>query len=306
MPRVVSLLPSATEVVYALGAQDALLGVSHECDYPELARSKRVLTRSRLATRLDASSLEIDRAVRTTLHNALSIYEVDEPALAELAPEVIITQDLCDVCAVALGDVRSAVARLAQRDHIEIVCLAPTLLTQVWDDVSKIADAIGESASGRRLRANLERRVSEIAQRAHSSAVRPRVASIEWLEPLMLGGLWMPELIELAGGVPVGVEAGQPAPTVGTSELCALKPDVIVLKPCGFSLQRALDERAPLERLRRELGPSTRLFVTDGNAFFNRPGPRLVESLEILAACLHPKLFADLAERHRAVIVECP
>jgi iron complex transport system substrate-binding protein len=299
--RIVSLLPSATEIVCALGAADELVGISHECDFPPEIRDRRVLTRARIDA--SGSSAAIDAAVRAVIHDALSIYAVDEAGLAALAPDVIVTQDLCDVCAVSLDDVRAAVARLAHREHITIVTLTPTRLAHVLDDIERVAAALGCADAGRRVRAELDARIDAIAARARTAPHRPRVVSLEWIDPLMLGGTWMPELIELAGGVAAGAEAGAPAPTVSLDDLGRLAPDVIVVKPCGFDLARALGERDALAAV-AAAAPAARIVVTDGNAFFNRPGPRLVESLEIMAACAHPDLFADLAAAHRDVMVE--
>lgn len=299
--RVVSLLPSATELVCAVGAGEQLVGISHECDFPEAIRGRPVLTRARVSSA--GTSLSIDSAVRALVEQALSIYLVDEAKLAELRPEVIVTQDLCEVCAVSLDDVRAAVARLAHAADVRIVSLRPTRLGDVLDDVGRVAAALGREAQGRALRAELEARIEAIRARAARARTRPRVASIEWLEPLMLGGTWMPELIELAGGTAVGVGRGQLAPTLAPEQLAALAPDVVIVKPCGFDLDRALGERDAIERnITRVIPPDARIIVTDGNAFFNRPGPRLVESLEILAACLHPELFADFASKHAPVI----
>jgi iron complex transport system substrate-binding protein len=298
--RIASLLPSATEIVCALGAERELVGISHECDFPEGVRGLPVLTRSRIDP--SAPSRTIDAAVRAVVRDALSLYEVDEKRLAELAPDVIVTQDLCEVCAVSLDDVRAAVARLAHRDAVEIVSLRPTQLADVLGDVERVAAALGRSEAGRQVRGALEARIEAITARATLASARPRVVSLEWIEPLMLGGTWMPELIERAGGVAVGARAGEPAPTLDPGALAALHPDVVVVKPCGFPLERALEERDALERNLGQLGPATRIYVTDGNAFFNRPGPRLLESLEILAACTHPERFADFAHRHAAVI----
>jgi len=314
MPRIVSLLPSATEIVCALGAAGELVGISHECDFPESIRDRAVLTRSRID--VHGSSGAIDAAVRAVVRNALSIYAVDDELLGELAPDVIVTQDLCEVCAVSLDDVRAALAKLAGRarpgharargeqgDAVQIVSLRPTRLADVLGDVERVAAGIGRAAQGRALRAALEARIEAIAERAASARTRPRVASLEWIEPLMLGGTWMPELIELAGGVAVGVQTGQPAPTLDAAALAELRPDVVIVKPCGFALERALAERDVLERsVVQHARASTRIYVTDGNAFFNRPGPRLVESLEILAACLHPDLFDDFARSHATVL----
>lgn len=301
MPRIVSLLPSATEIVCALGAGDELVGISHECDFPPEVAGRPVLTRSRLDPA--ASSRAIDGAVRAVVADALSLYAVDEERLAALAPDVIVTQDLCEVCAVSLDDVRAAVARLAARAGarrpVEIVSLSPTRLGNVLDDLERVGRAIGRVGAAIELRARLAARMDAIGRRIPSA--RPRVATIEWLDPLMLGGTWMPELVERAGGVAVGVEPGRPAPTVSPAELAALAPEVVVVKPCGFSIERTLLERPLLERLAAVVGG--RILVTDGNAYFNRPGPRLVESLEILAACVHPGAFADLAGRHAADIL---
>jgi iron complex transport system substrate-binding protein len=300
-PRIVSLLPSATEIVCALGAAAELVGISHECDFPEEIRGRPVLTRARINNEL--SSRAIDAAVRVVSTEALSIYTVDESRLAQLSPSLIVTQDLCDVCAVSLGDVQSAVARLAQRDSVRIVSLRPTRLSHVLRDIETVASALGRAALGRQVRAQLEARIDVIARRARRVSHRPRVLSVEWLEPIMLGGTWMPELIELAGGEAVGARPGAPAPTVTASELASLGPEVIVVKPCGFDLPRTLRERELLAPFMQAAGNAGRVYATDGNAFFNRPGPRLVESLEILAACIHPQLFEDFVEKHRAVRV---
>jgi iron complex transport system substrate-binding protein len=300
--RIVSLLPSATEIVCALGAAAELVGISHECDFPEEIRGRAVLTRSRIDNRL--SSRAIDSAVRAASAEALSIYTVDEARLAEASPCLVLTQDLCEVCAVSLGDVQSAVARLADREDVRIVSLRPTRLGHVLRDIETVARALGRAAEGARVRAELEARVGAIASRALRALRRPRVLSVEWLEPIMLGGTWMPELIELAGGEAVGSLSGVPAPTVAASELARLEAEVIVVKPCGFDLPRTLQERELLLPFERAAGSSGRVYATDGNAFFNRPGPRLVESLEILAACIHPDLFEDFAEKHRSVLCE--
>jgi iron complex transport system substrate-binding protein len=299
-PRIVSLLPSATELVCALGAAADLVGISHECDFPEAIRGLPVLTRSRVGNEL--SSRAIDSAVRAVVKDALSIYTVDEPRLAELAPDLILTQDLCEVCAVSLDDVRRAVARLAQRDAVRIVSFRPTTLEHVLDDLETVASSLGRAEQGRALRAELESRIGVIAERARQAERRPRVVSVEWLEPVMLGGTWMPELIALAGGEAVGALPGAPAPTIALSELARLEPEIVVVKPCGFDLTRTLQERALIDALLAAAGPRARLYATDGNAFFNRPGPRLVESLEILAACIHPELFPDFGQKHRAVL----
>ena len=301
-PRVVSLLPSATEMVCALDAADLLVGISHECDYPEAIRNRRVLTRSRIDP--SGSSREIDTAVRAALvREALSVYEVDDVGLAALEPDVVVTQDLCEVCAVSLDDVRTAVARLAHRENVRIVSLRPTRLADVLSDVDRVASALGRESLGASLRTSLEARINAIAERAAQVTDRPRVATVEWIDPIMLGGTWMPELIELAGGTPVGVSTGEPSPTIAAQVLAELEPDVVLIKPCGFSLERALEERDVIAKsICAAVGRDACVVVTDGNAFFNRPGPRLVESLEILAATVHPELFPDFRLKHADVV----
>jgi iron complex transport system substrate-binding protein len=299
-PRIVSLLPSATEIVCAVGGADQLVGISHECDYPDHIRGRPMLTRSRVST--SGSSRDLDRSVRALLRDALSVYEVDDERLAQIAPDLIVTQDLCEVCAVALDDVRAAVAGLPGCDQVSIISLRPTRLEHVLGDIEGVAAALGRACEGRALRAQLERRIEAIAVRAAGALVRPRVASVEWVDPLMLGGTWMPELIELAGGTPIGVAAGQPARTIDPAELAALEPDLIVVKPCGFDMERAMCERDAIERAIAHPARRARVVVTDGSAFFNRPGPRLVESLEIMAASVHPQRFLDLAARQAHVM----
>ncbi len=297
--RIVSLLPSATEIVCALGARAELVGRSHECDFPLGIEAVPVLTSARIGSL--PSSGAIDAAVREVLRDALAIYEIDIEKLREVAPDVIVTQDLCDVCAVSLDDVRAAVARLARAD-VAIVNLHPTRLDDIWADIGRVARAIGRAEAGEAVVARLKQRVERIAARARALASRRSVLTIEWVDPVMIGGMWMPELVELAGGRPLVTTPGEHAPTLTPEELRGLDPDVVLVKPCGFALDRTLAE---LDVLRRTLpwaswraATSARVYVADGNAFFNRPGPRIVESLEILAACAHPEEFADFEQKH--------
>lgn len=305
-PRVVSLLPSATELVAAVGAAHLLVGRSHECDFPGGLDPLPVLTRPRVS--LEGPSGEIDRRVRAALERALTVYEVDVPGLERAAPDVVVTQDLCDVCAVSRSDVEQALAELGT--GAKLVSLHPTRLGDVFDDLERVGSALGRAEEARLARRDLEERVAAIAERAAEAqrargARRPRVLTIEWIDPVMVGGTWMPELVLLAGGEPLVTEPGQHAPTLSRAELLSLDPapDAVLIKPCGFDLERSRREYDLLGRLLTELDwpaiGAGRVWVADGNAFFNRPGPRLVESLEILAACLDPDTFADFAERHR-------
>ena len=294
--RIASLLPSATEIVCALGARAQLVGRSHECDFPAGIDEVPVLTSARIES--SDSSRTIDAAVRNVLTEALAIYRIDLDRLREARPDVIVTQDLCDVCAVSLTDVRAAVARLAQQD-VAIVSLRPMRLSHIWQDVLRVSASIGRKEIGQEVVERLEDRVAAIARRAAAAERRPRVVTIEWIAPVMIGGMWMPELVALAGGSPLVTVAGQHAPTLDPARLAMLDPDVVVVKPCGFTLRRTLEE---IDVLRDAL-PRTwraRMYAADGNAYFNRPGPRIVESLEILAACVHPEEFPDLAEKHSA------
>jgi iron complex transport system substrate-binding protein len=293
--RIVSLLPSATEIVCAIGARADLVGVSHECDFPDDVRGLPVLTSAKF--RKQPSSAAIDAAVRDVVREALAVYDIDTARLADVAPDVIVTQDLCDVCAVSIDDVRAAVARLAHRDSIALVSLSPTCLEDIWTDIRRTGAALGRAAAADEVVRTALARVEELRGRAAATATQPRVLSIEWLEPVMVGGMWMPELIEIAGGTPMVTSPRDHAPTLGLADLEALDPDVVLLKPCGFPLDDTLREIDTLPRVLpwrswRAVAQG-RVFVADGNAYFNRPGPRIVDSLEILAACIHPERLPD-------------
>jgi iron complex transport system substrate-binding protein len=307
VPRIVTLLAAATEIVAAVGAEEDLVGVSHECDHPPGAVAGRpVLTMPRVGPL--PSSVAVDRSVRQLVRDALAVYDVDADLLATLAPDVIVTQDLCRVCAVSTDDVRAAVARLAAKADVRLVTLHPRCLGDILDDVARVAAAVGRQAAGARVVAGLRKRIEHVRTVAGGLPRRPRVLTVEWIEPVMLGGLWMPELVELAGGEPLGVVAGQPAPTVALDALARLTPDVVVVKPCGFTVERALAELPVLARTlpwAAWTGPdrTARVYVADGNAYFNRSGPRIVDSLELLAALLHPGSFPDEAARAAGAVV---
>ena len=303
-PRVASLLPSATEIVCAVGAGAELVGISHECDFPESVRGLPALTRARLPA--GPGSRAIDQGVRSILQQALAVYEIELERLEHARPDVIVTQDLCDVCAVSFTDVCAAAAHLVHQPS-RIVNLHPTRLDDIWDDIQRVAGALGRAAAGAAVVDGLRGRVGEIARRSAAVLDRPRVVSIEWLDPVMVAGMWMPELFERAGGIPLGPAPGEHAPTLTTEALEALRPDVVLVNPCGFSLERTLAEISLLRAgLPWEAWPAAangRVYVADGNAYFNRPGPRIVESLEILAACVHPKAFEDFRRKHAGAVV---
>jgi iron complex transport system substrate-binding protein len=297
--RIVSLLPSATEVVCALGAGGELVGVSHECDHPPEVAGLPALTSSRLPA--GGTSGQVDRSVRDLLRAALAIYDLDVDRLAALDPDVVVTQDLCEVCAVSYGAVCDAMDRLAGRE-VRVVSLHPRRLGDIWGDVRRVAAAIGREAAGEALLGGLAERLRRVERRV-AGAGRPGVVSVEWLDPVMLGGTWMPELIEVAGGRPLGVAAGEQAPTMDRQRLRSLAPEVVVVKPCGYPVERTLAELDLLPKvLPWETWPAVaagRVYLADGNAYFNRSGPRIVDSAELLAACLHPGRFPEHLERYR-------
>lgn len=289
MLRILSLLPSATEIVCALGHGGGLVGRSHECDFPAGVERLPVCT----APKLDpaGSSRAIHEGVEALLRQAVSIYELDARALRRLAPEVIVTQTQCEVCAVSQPDVERALADWLGAPP-RLVALSPTSLNAVWADMRRVAEALGAPEAGGALVNRLRGRMAEVAGEAHQAPERPTVACIEWLDPPMAAGNWMPELVAMAAGRNLFGAAGGHSPWLDWEALLAADPDVILVMPCGFSLERARREAALLARrpgwddLRavRE----GRVFLADGHQYFNRPGPRLVESLEILAEVLHP------------------
>jgi len=295
--RIVSLLPSATEIVCALGYGDQLVGRSHECDHPASVTSLPVCSRPRIRT--DTSSAEIDRSVKAIVSKGLSVYEIDEETLRALAPDFIVTQTQCEVCAVSERDVVVAVREWLD-DDCEIVSLNPNRLEDVWTDIVRVATAFGNRRNGENVVAALRERMTEIEARTVDSESTPRVAVIEWIEPLMAGGNWMPELVTMAGGQNLFGEAGKHSPWMEFEALSQAAPDVVVVSPCGFDLARTREEMTPLtdrpDWQRLDAVANGRVYLTDGHHFFNRPGPRLVESLEILAELLHPERSTP---RHR-------
>jgi iron complex transport system substrate-binding protein len=302
--RIASLLPAATEIAAALGLGDRLVGVSHECDHPPEVRALPRLTRSRLAPpprRAASASRAIDENVREVARDVLGVYAVELEALRAAAPDLILTQDLCDVCAVPRPEVERAVAAVLG-PRVAIANLAPLSLGDVWRDVRRVAEAAGVPERGEALVAELRSRADAVAARARRAPRRPPIVTLEWLDPVMLGGTWMPELALLAGAEALAVRAGDRAPTLSRAELSALAPEVVLIKPCGFTLAETRAESPLIRELLKETrwpaAATGRVFLADGNAYFNRPGPRLVESLEILAACVHPDLFPDFRATH--------
>jgi iron complex transport system substrate-binding protein len=290
-PRIVSLLPSSTEIVCALGFGDQLVGRSHECDFPPGIERLPPLTAPKFNP--DGRSYQIDERVRAVLQEAASVYRIDADRLRELQPDVIVTQAQCEVCAVALDEVRRVACDFLGLPA-QIVALEPMQLSSVLSDIQRVADALGAPARGRALVSALAARMEAIRERA-ANLPRPTVATIEWIDPLMAAGNWVPELIDMAGGTNLFGAAGEHSPWLSLEALAAADPDVIVVMPCGFDIARAHAEMPALaarpEWLSLRAVQAGRVCITDGNQFFNRPGPRLVESLEILAEILHPETF---------------
>lgn len=290
--KIVSLIPSATEIVAVLGLTNALVGRSHECDYPAEVKDLPVCTQPKFNP--DGSSGEIHDRVTELLQSALSVYRVETETLEKLQPTHIITQAQCDVCAVSLAEVEASVASLT-KSHPQIISLQPNFLAEVWADIERVATSLG--VDGNEVIFQLKKRVQVCVEKTQNLAVTdiPNVACIEWSHPLMAAGNWIPELVKFAGGNSLFGVVGKHSPWLKWEELLAANPEVIIFMPCGFDLERTRQDS--LELINRpewqdlSAVKSGKVYITDGNSYFNRPGPRLVDSVEILAEILHPDLF---------------
>lgn len=286
--RIVSLIASATEIVHALGLGPYQVGRSHECDYPPTVATLPVCTKPSFA--VNGSSADIDRLVKNQLATALSIYEVFDDVLAQLRPTHIITQTQCKVCAVSLEDVERALAA-SIHPRPKVIALEPNSLADIWTDIRRVASGCSVPESGERLIASLQQRMKPV----NLPTPKPRVACIEWHEPLMAAGNWVPELIGLAHAENLFGHAGLHSPWMSWADLADADPDVIISMPCGFDLARTEAEMYWLTN--NPVWPNLRavqnahVYITDGNQFMNRPGPRVVESLQALAEILHPAAF---------------
>jgi iron complex transport system substrate-binding protein len=297
--RIVSLLPSATEILFALGFDREVVGVSHECDFPEQARSRRVVIQSRIPH--GTAPAEIDRLVREYVSRGESLYAVDAQALEELAPDLIITQDLCHVCAASPDDLGAALARFAERP--EVLCLNPQDLGDVWRDILWVGE---QTRRGRAAEALLERigeQLGSLEQMVADSAERPRVAFLEWLQPFYVGGHWVPEMIELAGGHDVLGRVHTPSFRITLEDILAAAPEVILISPCGYDAQQARNEYLamthPDEWNALPAVRNGRVYALEANSYFSRPGPRLITGIEAMARVFHPGISGS-DEAHRA------
>ncbi len=293
--RIASLLSGATEMLYGLGLGDRVVAVSHECDYPPDAALKPRVTFSHIDS--SADSRAIDDQVREQLQNGGALYGVDAQRLEQLAPQLIVTQSQCDVCAVKYHDVLELVERSAVLRDCPVIGLNPRSIVDVLVDIAHVATAAGVPETGRAYVAELESRILAVRQRTAgiAPAARPRVACIEWVDPPFLAANWMPQLVEWAGGDDGGMShAGEHSTVAGWDAIIKFDPQVILVMPCGFDLDRTMIEARALDSVVGWRNISAvragRAFAVDGNAYFNRPGPRLVESLEILAHLIHPEI----------------
>lgn len=291
-PRIVSLLPSATEIVAALGVAQLLVGRSHECDFPPEVAEVPSLTRARIDPA--KPSRAIHRDVAKLIGSALSVFEVDAERLRAARPDIILTQHQCEACAVTEQDLADALSEWTGTSPA-VVSLAPATLAEVWRSFATVGDALDLGWAGRELSERARERVDIISERLTPAPERPRVACVEWLDPPMIAGNWVPDLVTAAGGLPVLARSGDHAAATTLAKLAECDADTLVLMPCGFDLARTLAEgRAFLERptiARARPVRDGRVWAVDGNAYFNRPGPRLVSSVEILTEILHPDLF---------------
>ncbi len=288
-PRIVSLIASATEILDALGQTPFVVGRSHECDFPPEIGSRPVCTRPLFD--VSGSSSQIDALVKSTLGSQLSVYEVFPEVLRQLNPTHIVTQIQCEVCAVSLADVQRSLTALGLNPVI--VALQPNSLADIWDDFRRVAGSLGVDAEP--VIAALQARMSEISSLAGTAPVKPTVACVEWLAPLMAAGNWCPELVELAGGINQFGTAGAHSPWMTWDDLTVADPDIVIAMPCGFDLERTAKEMYWMTGNpafgKLKAARTGRVYLADGNQYFNRPGPRVVESLRIMAEILHPDLF---------------
>lgn len=291
--KIISLLPAATEIVCALGLENQLIGRSHECDFPESIKHLPICSTAKFIP--ESNSASIDKQVKEILSDALSIYTIDELLIKELKPDVIITQAQCEVCAVSLKDVQSALSDLID-NNTEVISLEPHFLKDIFKDISAIAKALDVEDSAEALLESFDERIDIVSHKLKFKENKPKVASIEWLSPIMVAGNWIPEMINIAGGTPILAENGKHSPFIDFQQIVIENPEIIIIIPCGFSIQRTLQE---INLLVEQKGwtditavKNNQIYIANGNQYFNRSGPRIVDSIEILAEILHPKLFS--------------
>jgi len=288
--RIVSLIPSSTEIVCALGFKDQLVGVSHECDFPKGVDQLPACSEPKFNPE-EGTSRDIDDIVKKIVQESLSVYRVDTELLKKLKPDVIVTQAQCEVCAVSIKDVEKAVSDWLE-DKPQIVSLEPNALEDLWIGIRQVAEALGDANKGEELIKQCKDRIKAISERGQQCKGSPSVMCIEWIDPIMAGGNWIPEFIDMLGGRSFFGETGKHSPTITWEELKEKDPDILFAVPCGWGIDRCRAEMKTLQSKTdwNELKAvrDGRVYVADGNHYFNRPGPRLVESLEILAEIMYP------------------
>jgi iron complex transport system substrate-binding protein len=296
--RVVSLLPGATEMACALGLGNTLVGRSHECDFPSFVSRLPICTKALVDS--SQKSADINLAVHKQLQQGLSLYEVDWQTLRQCRPDVILTQSQCRVCAVDLKQLQAMVNGELGSD-VKVIDFHPTKLADVWKDILSLGEILDVADVAEKKCAQLSGRVEGIFKKTKNESTRPTVAMVEWIDPLMAAGHWTPELVDLAGGRNLFGEGGRPSDWLSYEHLRAADPDMIVVAACGFGIDRARDEMTPLTTrdgwYDLSAVQNNRVYLCDGNQYFNRPGPRLVDSLEILAEITHPDIF-DFGHKH--------
>jgi iron complex transport system substrate-binding protein len=290
--KIISLLPAATEIVCTLGLEHQLVGRSHECDFPPSVKQLPVCSDANFPDNL--SSAAIDKKVKELLSDALSVYTVKREVIKQLDPDVVITQAQCEVCAVSLQEVEEALENYLDK-QAHIVSLQPNSLDDIFNNIREVAAVLGVIEKGNQLVEDLQERVNIVRHKLKFTESKPTIACIEWLEPMMVSGNWVPELVSIAGGTSILAEAGKHSPFIQWVDIQLQDPDVIIVMPCGFSIERTLREMDLLLQLpgftELKAVKNDRLFIADGNQYFNRPGPRIVDSIEILAEIIHPKQF---------------
>jgi len=304
--KIGTLLPSATEIVCALGLEKNLVGISHECDFPRSVSNLPYLTSSSIGKH--KNSEDIHQSVEALLKKSLSIYDLDFELLKSLKPNYLITQDLCDVCAVSFSQVKDACRKVMGADT-KIISLRPQRLSDIWEDVRRVAEELKVMVAYEKFKKDVDDRINYISSKVkENSSIKRSVLTIEWYAPVMIGGLWLPEMIEIAGGNYLYATPGERALTVTREKLNEINPDVVIIKPCGFKLDQTMKE---LETLNRNIPlenwkayQNSDIFIVDGNAYFNRPGPRMIDSLEILSYCIHPKIFPEFLEKYGPALVK--
>jgi len=291
--RICSLLPSATEIVCALGLGERLIGVTHECDYPPEATTKPQVTSSVIDSE-GLSSREIDQAVRTSLEEQATIYHLDRGLLEALRPDLVLTQELCDVCAVGTAEVRRVISGLAAQP--KLVSIEPRTLSDVFDSIMLVGRLTGTLRKALQLVDTLLGRLERV-RRAVADCPRPSVLTLEWVDPVFVGGHWVPEMVQIAGGCDALGRVAEPSREVTWEEVVKSAPQIIVVMPCGFGLARSAQEllnaTLPPQWRRLPAVVEGHIFAVDGSSYFNRPGPRLVDGVEILATILHPEAFSQ-------------